>query len=221
MTGIGSLALLSAGIQKFEEAKRLFWEVIKMERVLSAKRFWDVYSAKLNERGNWEDYKDNTRWTTAVIDVAMETCKKLGIEASKEDYRVDLIGYRREKPEEKGNWWLDVAYEHENDDTWWGELCKLCYVAADLRVISSYYKLAGADKSAEETIEDKLRGYLGRLGKEKIFRVPNSQWLFVFGPRLVCANKPFRAFTMDDDLSIRPVGGGERVVPEDWQKRDS
>lgn len=153
--------------------------------------------------------------------VAKETCKKLGLETSKEYYRVDLVGYRREEPEVEGNWWLDVAYEHENADTWWGELCKLCYVAADLRVISSYYKLGRADKSAEETIEDKLRGYLGQLGKEKIFRIPNSQWLFVFGPRLVCAAEPFRAFTIDDELSIRPLPGGERVVPQDWKRQNS
>ena len=102
-----------------------------------------------------------------------------------------------------------------------GELCKLCYVAADLRVISSYYKLGGAEISAEPTIEDKLRGYLERLGKEKIFRVPNSQWLFIFGPRLVCTDHPFMAFTIDDELNLSSVPGGDRVVPEDWESRDS
>ena len=190
-----------------------------MEKVVSAKGFWDVYSAKLNEQGNWKAYQNDTRWTSVVMEVAEETCKELGLEPSKEYYRVDLIGYRWEKPEVKGNWWLDVAYEHENKDTWWSELCKLCYVAADLRVISSYYKLGSAERSAEPTIEDKLRGYLERLGKEKISRVLNSQWLFVFGPRLVCTDQPFRAFTIDDELNVSPVPGGERVVPEDWKTR--
>ena len=113
-----------------------------------------------------------------------------------------------------------MAYEHENDDTWWEELCKLCYVAADLRVISSYYKIGSAERSAEQTIEDKLRGYLERLGKEKIFRVPNGQWLFVFGQRLDCADKPFMAFTIDEELSISRVPGGKQVVPKDWKRRD-
>jgi hypothetical protein len=192
-----------------------------MKRVVSAEGFWEVYSAKLSEQGNWEAYKNDTSWTRVVMKVAKETCEKLGLEPSKEYYKVDLIGYRWGEPEVEGNWWLDVAYEHENKDTWWSELCKLCYVAADLRVISSYYKLGGAERSAKPTIEDKLRGYLGQLGKEKIFRVPNSQWLFVFGPRLVCADQPFRAFTIDDELNISPVPGGERVVPEDWKRRDS
>ena len=124
----------------------------------------------------------------------------------------------RDEPKEKGNWWLDVAYEHENRDTWWSELCKLCYVAADLRVISSYYKLGGAEISAEQIVENKLRDYLERLGKEKIFRVPNGQWLFVFGPRLVCTDQPFMAFTIDEELSIRRVPGGKQVVPEDWKR---
>ena len=193
-----------------------------MKRIVSAERFWEVYSVKLNEHGNLVDYKNDASWTSIIIKkVAKETCKELGFESSTEYYRVDLIGYRWDKPKVEGNWWLDVAYEHENKDTWWSELCKLCYVAADLRVISSYYKLGGAEISAEQIIENKLRGYLERLGKEKIFRVPNSQWLFVFGPRLDCADQPFMSFTIDNELNINPVQGGQQVVPKDWERRDS
>ena len=192
-----------------------------MKRVVSPERFWDIYSEKLNEHGNWEAYQNDTSWTSVIVkEVAKETCEELDLKTSKEYYRVDLIGYRWEESKVKGNWWLDVAYEHENDDTWWEELCKLCYVAADLRVISSYYKIGSAERSAEQTIEDKLRGYLERLGEEKIFRVPNGQWLFVFGPRLVCADQPFMAFTIDEELSISRVHGGKQVVPEDWKRWD-
>ena len=113
-----------------------------------------------------------------------------------------------------GNWWLDVAYEHENDDTWWSELCKLCYVAADLRVISTYYDF----NNTEKPVEKKLKEYLNKLEGEKIFRVPNSKWLFVFGPRSVCADKPFKAFTIDEKLTIIPINGGEEVVPTNWPK---
>ena len=126
-----------------------------MKRVVSVEGFWDVYSAKLNELGNWEAYQNDTRWTSVVMKVAKKTCKELELETSTEYYRVDLIGYRWEEPGVQGNWWLDVAYEHENKDTWWSELCKLCYVAADLRVISSYYKLGGAERSAEQIIDNR------------------------------------------------------------------
>lgn len=188
-----------------------------MEKVVTAKGFWDVYSKKLNEEGNWEAYQHDQTWTPVVINIACQTCKELGVETSLEYYRVDLVGYRRDIPEEDRNWWLDVAYEHENRDTWWEELCKLCYVAADLRVISSYYDLGNEEK----TVEDRITKYLRMLGKEKIFRVTNSEWLFVFGPRLVCADQPFRAFTIDEELNVIPFTGGERVVPEEWKKQNT
>jgi len=188
-----------------------------MEKVVTAKKFWDVYSKKLNEEGNWEAYQNDQGWTPVVKEIAKKTCEELGIATLMEYYRIDLVGYRRDIPEVDGNWWLDVAYEHENRNTWWDELCKLCYVAADLRVISSYYDLG----NEEQTVEVRIRKYLKMLGKEKIFRIPNSEWLFVFGPTLVSADQPFRAFTIDEELSIILVPGGERVVPEEWKKRNT
>ena len=151
-----------------------------------------------------------------VKEIACQTCTELGFETSYEDYRVDIIGYRRDEPERYGNWWLDVAYEHENRYTWWDELCKLCYVAADLRVISSYYNLA----NKEHKVEDIIREYLKILGKDKMFRITNSEWLFIFGPRLVCTDQPFMAFTIDERLNVIPFTGGERVIPEEWKKQN-
>lgn len=180
--------------------------------------FWQVYSSELNHARNWDAYQNDTDWTKAVMCVADQTCKKLGLETSREYYMIDLIGWRREKPKEKCNWWLDVAYEHENLNTWNDELCKLCYIAADLRVVSSYYRLHNSKGKIEEPIEKKLKGYLDRLGKEKILRVPDGKWLFVFGPRLVCADQSFRAFTIDEKLTIIPISGGEEVVPQRWQE---
>lgn len=210
------------GLNSSELALKIFkrfLEVYKMEKVITAKKFWDIYSSELNKntKGKWDAYHNDTSWTSVIKQIAINTCRELKLQPSTEYYRVDVIGYRWEEPQIKGNWWLDVAYEHENSDNWWDELCKLCYVAADLRVISSYYKL-GAEV---QSVEDKIREYLERLGKEKIFRVTNSEWLFVFGPRLVSADQPFRAFTVDDQLSVIPVTGGERVVPEEWKKQNT
>jgi len=187
-----------------------------MKRLVEPESFWKEYSAKLNQKGTQEAYKDNTEWTEKVLCIAEKTCKKFNfkIETSREYYRVDLIGWRREKTNEKRNWWLDVAYEHENKyNTWDDELCKLCYVAADLRVISGYHDF----NDSEEPIEKKLKGCLGRLGKEKILRVPNSKWLFVFGPRLTCTDQSFKAFTINEKMTIIPVSGGEEVVPQRWK----
>lgn len=188
-----------------------------MEKVVTAKGFWDVYSKKLNAEGNWEAYQNDGNWTPVVTEIACQTCKDLGLETLLEYYKVDVIGYRRDKPEKDGNWWLDVAYEHENRNTWWEELCKLCYVATDLRVISSYYNLGNEGK----TVEDRTKEYLGVLKKEKICRIPNSEWLFVFGPTLVCPEQPFRAFTVDEKLSVIPVDGGVRVVPKEWKENNT
>lgn len=183
-----------------------------MDRIVEPESFWQEYSARLNQAGNWNAYQNSPTWTPEVMRVAEETCKEFGLKTSREDYRVDLIGWRREEPDVTDNWWLDIAYEHENDDTWYRELCKLCYVAADLRVISSYHDFS------KEPIEKKLKGYLDRLGEEKILRVPDSKWLFVFGPRLVCAEQPFKAFTIDEKLTVIPISGGEEVVPQRWKQ---
>jgi hypothetical protein len=183
-----------------------------MDKILEPEKFWQEYSSQLNQAGNWDVYQNNTEWTEKVLGIAEKTCEKFGLKTNREYYKIDLIGWRR-KENEKCNWWLDIAYEHENDDTWYGELCKLCYVAADLRVISSYHDFS------KEPIEKKLKGYLDRLGKEKILRVPDSKWLFVFGPRLVCAEKqPFKVFTIDEKLTVIPISSGEEVVPLRWKQ---
>jgi len=180
-----------------------------MDRILEPENFWQEYSSQLNQARNWDAYQNDTDWTKKVLCIAEKTCEKFGLETSKEYYKIDLIGYRQNK---KSNWWLDIAYEHENRyDRWREELCKLCYVAADLRVISSYHDFS------KEPVEKKLKDYLDRLGKEKILRVPDSKWLFVFGPRLVCEDQPFKAFTIDEKLTVIPVSGGEEVVPKRWQ----
>lgn len=185
-----------------------------MDRMLEPENFWQEYSARLNQAGNWDTYQNNTAWTEKVLCIAKKTCEeKFKLKTSKEYYRVDMIGWRQEERGVSGNWWLDVACEHENEyNTWYNELCKLCYVAADLRVVSSYHDFS------KEPVEKKLKDYLDWLGKEKILRVPDSKWLFVFGPRSVCAKQPFRAFTIDEKLTVIPISGGEEVVPQRWRQ---
>ncbi len=193
-----------------------------MDRIMEPETFWQAYSARLNQARNWDAYQNDTTWTKVVMEIAKKaymeiakkTCEQPKLGTHKEYYRIDMIGYRQEEPGVDGNWWFDVAYEHENRDTWNEELCKLCYVAADLRVVSSYY-------TKEQPIEEKLKECLDNLGKEKILRVPNSnsKWLFVFGPRLCCTDRPFKAFTIDEKLSVIPVTGSEEVIPDRWRQK--
>ena len=144
-----------------------------MDRILEPESFWQEYSSQLNQARNWDAYQNSTKWTETVMGIADETCKKFksDLETSKEYYRIDLIGYRREEPNVDCNWWLDIAYEHENDDTWHGELCKLCYVAADLRVISSYYNLGNEGKTVEDRIKESELVIIGELDSIKYLGV--------------------------------------------------
>lgn len=104
-----------------------------MDRIMEPESFWKEYSKQLNEARNWDAYQNKADWTKAVMQVAKKTytgiakntCEQPKLGTHKEYYRIDLIGYRREKENVDGNWWLDVAYEHENLNDWNSELCKL------------------------------------------------------------------------------------------------
>jgi len=135
----------------------------------------------------------------------------LGLESSKEYYNVDVIGYT-ENPKEKHNWKLHVAFEHENTDGWDTELCKLCYIAADLRVIASYYDFANKKVPVKELLKKRI----DKLGIGKVHRVPNSEWLFIFGPRARCAQYAFIAYTLDSELNVVPIQNTIEVKPISW-----
>ena len=200
---------------------------------LTPERFWELYADKLDEAGKdpktHEDYQDKTKWTETIMEVAKGVIYDMlrdlpndgQPEVDQESFRIDLVGYttkwpeemKKKKEERQHDWGLKVAYEHENSDEWDDELCKLCHVVADLRVISSYY-----DFSKEEQIEDLLQQRVKKLGMWRIHRVPNSQWLFVFGPCCVCEEEPFRAFTIDSELKVVEITGDKKVIPGEWRK---
>ena len=196
--------------------------------MISPEVFWQVYSAKLNEleckkfevnNKSISVYLCDSQWTPHVMGAAEAACKEFGLQTQNEYYRVDLMGWTQQRDETDSNalhkWDLNIAYEHENGKRWDDELCKLCYVAADLKVISAYH-----DFAKKETIIDYLSKCLENLGKEKIFRVPDSKWLFVFGPRQVDTEErkehKFKAFAVDKELNIVPIMTGEKVQPGLW-----
>ena len=206
----------------------------KTENVIAPQKFWEVYSKNINEaalkdKKFYEKYSANSKWTKEIIEIAGDTIDQLlrkqesdkkKIEIDHEYFRIDVVGsitIQRPSTDDKTIfdkqyvWNLKVAYEHENDPgTWSGELCKLCYVAADLRVIHAYSK-----KGVE--IESLLQEYVNKLRKENIInRIPNNNWLFVFG--VMCEHsEAHRAFTLDSELNVIPVEGGEEIVPDRWK----
>jgi len=195
----------------------------KKIKSLTPENFWKLYAEKLKKNGTYTDYKDNKKWTKAVMRIAKEILEDKncwGLKTSQEYFNIDLIGYTTKWFEQKqknfarqNDWQLKVAYEHENSDKWHDELCKLCHVVADLRIISSYYDFR-KKKKIENLIQDRIR----RLGMWRIHRVPNSHWLFIFGPRCVCKEKPFRAFTVDSELQVVEITGDKKVIPGMWKK---
>jgi len=202
--------------------------------LLTPQKFWEVYSKKINEAaqkdksGFYEKYKNNPEWTKEIIEIAKQTIGQLlsGQEVKGESelridpeyFNVDLIGYitqwpenkRKEKLEKQHVWNLKVAYEHENLENWSYELCKLCYIAADLRVIHSYIN------TKRKKMEDILQGYVDELKHKEIITRTKNNWLFIFGT-LGEHSKAHRAFTLDPEFKVIQVKDGEEVIPENWK----
>lgn len=198
-------------------------------------RFWEIYSKNINEKANndpkfYNKYSDNKKWTKEITIIAKKSIKQLfpdieitgktKFQIDKEYFRVDLVGYlthweeeRKKKiPERQHIWHLKVAYEHENSEDWSDELCKLCYIAADLRIIHSYYL------NRKKGIKEQLQQYVNRLEKEDILnRIPNNNWLFIFGV-MGEHDKPFQAFTLNESKKVELVEGGEEVIPSQWKR---
>jgi hypothetical protein len=173
--------------------------MIQEKPSLTPQVFWKFYSEMITEvLQNRQSYPSDGEWTKIIL----EKTKKLledtyFLKTQTEYFRLDLIGFTQCK---QYDWELKVAYEHENSITWRSELCKLCYIVADLRILSSYHNF-----KSDEKIEVLLQKYVNNLGKQRIMRVPDSRWLFVFGPRGQCEAKLFRAFTLDSEMNVQEI----------------
>lgn len=191
------------------------------DKFLTPEGFWESYVEMLNDsepKLTINDYQNNSGWTKQIITRVrkmIHSKMETKIETQKEYFRIDVIGYTTRWPDEirisqerekndgikmrpLHNWKLRVAYEHENSSDWSDELCKLCHVAADLRVISSYCDFS------KEDIEETLKYYIERLSKEGTMRRAEGKWLFVFGPRKKSGGS-FKAYTLDDDMNVIPL----------------
>ena len=185
---------------------------------ITPEAFWKLYSERLSNLSSeeWKAYKNDKQWTKVALSAAEKVCRKMGtaiskdkpidIRTQKEYLRLDLIAYTRRK---KFDWDIRIAFEHENDRNMWpDELCKLCHVVADLRVLTSYHRF-----EKDGPVEAKLEAKLEVLGEERVNRIKDSDWLFIFGPSEIYTHR-FEAFRLDKGLRVeRITNSGIEVVP--------
>ncbi|MFI5380392.1 MAG: hypothetical protein ACHRHE_13920 [Tepidisphaerales bacterium] len=163
--------------------------------------FWQLYKAELRSRGSWSAYQTNPPlWTQIAKDAAIAACDRLGLETSKEYFRLDVLGYD-ENRSARHDWNVRVAFEVENTADWKDELCKLSHIVADLCVLAAYEWHKGW--SAKEALVE----YLDTLG-ERVHRVPGRQWLFIFGPCGKDLSEPWTAYAFNDNRELISVDEG-------------
>ncbi len=191
----------------------------------SPEDFWTLYSARLLAEGQvtgcHQRYKHHPDWTPVAMKIAKDVCEKpkskggFGLKVQAEYMNIDLIAYERDG---SNNWCMKVAFEHENMDNWDDELCKLCHVVCDLRVIATYFNFDSRRRSIDKMLQkriDKLKQ--GKELEDRMARFPGARWLFIIGPRCRCESEPYRAFTTDADHRIMDITHtGSRLVPAEW-----
>jgi hypothetical protein len=86
-------------------------------------------------------------------------------------------------------------------------------VVADLRVLVAYHDYTKSDDPLT-----RLRSDVHRLG-ERIHRVPNSNWLFIFGPRQSTPERRFMAYMLDSSMQLTALCDQAPLAPGDWPDR--
>jgi hypothetical protein len=184
--------------------------------------FWQRYKdeiAKLNP--TLAKYGNKTTWTELALIAASNAIAsdqqepiREPLTVSREYFRIDVIG--EEKFAKQWDWSLRVAFEHENEYAqmqWKQEMCKLAHVVADLRVLAGYYD--SSEKEVESILQDQVNTL--RKNRDRITRVPNSQWLFIFGPANTVkdAGGKFLTYTLSG-TSVEAFCDGDPLIPLHW-----
>ena len=182
-----------------------------MSIVITPAEFWKAYKAELLKRASAEAkkaYHSDFDWTPYAMNAAASAMGSLGLKTQSEYFRLDAIGYESHK---KHDWTLRVAFEHENRDHWTDELCKLCHIVADLRVLVSYWDFKNSREKVEARVENCLK-----IIESRIARNP-GKWLFIFGPRCRSFGMdfPFVAFASDGKTLNKLEDDGD-LNPFNW-----
>jgi len=136
----------------------------------------------------------------------------------KKHLHVDKPGYELFGDDDQ-DWLLRVAFEHENNHkSWRSELCKLCHITADLRVLMSYHNFK---KKGGPSIDVELQRALQQLKKHNRVTRWQGDWFFIFGPHRIgprMRRHPFVAFTLSSDGKPLPIdeADGEKLYPPEF-----
>jgi len=193
----------------------------------SAINFWKQYAKELSVLGEHEGtqalYDTSTGWTKRNGEVVKRVMEEFFNLDTRSWLQFDCCGY--ENFDNKHDWQIRIAYEHENDD-WKVEICKLAHVWADLRVLVGYWdfkkeQTEPSTKSLRTSLSNWLRAMEDR-GK-RISRLETAKWLFIFGPRVRSFGDeyPYVAYDIDpkpdDRLSLRELKLDEPLNPYHWK----
>jgi hypothetical protein len=188
-----------------------------MSSIFEPQEFWDAYSEELNSLGRHrskEFYKTKKEWGHFGKERARIVCRSRGL-CTKCWLSADACGYENFAVHD---WSIRVALEHENDNQWHMEICKLSHVIANLRVLVAYWNFG------KGTVDKELLNRLRKLEdkEQRITRMPECKWLFIFGPdrfQPLEPNCPFVAYTLDNksrELALQPLQTPDPVNPFTW-----
>jgi hypothetical protein len=170
--------------------------------------FWNAYRAELRSIGRRSSLTSYTAWTGVAILAARQLFERRGLRVCQE-LNLDIMAYEQRVDGVNFNWDLRVAFEHENNqkgEDWIDELCKLCHVVADLRVLVSYFpEWIGFESLLTKRID--LMGH-------RLQRVEDSSWLLIFGPReSKRLAMPWVAYTIDSNRKLSQLPDANPFVP--------
>lgn len=170
-----------------------------MPRV-TARDFCNSYLGHLKQ-GEWSHYSQPPweNWTRHATDAAANACERFNFQVQREYFRLDVMGWEPKQEGVHHDWFLRVAFEHENHPRRWpDELCKLSHIVADLKVLVLY-------PDEQTDVGALIQGSVD-LVSDRIRRATGCEWLFIVGPVSRGAERAFEAFVMScEDCVVKPL----------------
>ena len=171
--------------------------------------FWAKFSTALRERWNPEVdaswFEDWPKRTEFMKDVLKKLAQDFGCHCDCEyGSRVDVSYFDRCTKGEWDEWSWEAAIEHENNDSWKDEVCKLMVVNAGLKVLIAY--VDNQKKNLDEFLDR-----LPAIYQSRKYVTKPCNFLFLFG----LFGKPdwdFTAIKFDGE-TITPITGKGRIRP--------
>lgn len=167
------------------------------EREITTELFWKNLVEEIQKDKKWGSYlvSKDTVWTNYILPVLWRIGRNFGFtenEISKEYFRSDVC-YFTLNPNDRLDWNVEAVIEHENNSkTWMDEVCKLAHIAAQRKVLITYYNYLGAEESLESMLEKAVE----RIRSRK-YKTRPQNWIFIIGPTLADISHSFRVFEYD------------------------